>query len=92
MTLHSEIFEQPERLAALLVNQKQTVLEIAKAIKSRNIDFVFLAGRGTSDNAGRYANYLWGAHNQLPLALATPSLFTFYQAPHCSRITRNRRC
>ena len=81
MTLHSEIFEQPERLAALLVNQKQTVLEIAKAIKSRNIDFVFLAGRGTSDNAGRYANYLWGAHNQLPLALATPSLFTFYQAP-----------
>ena len=33
MTLHSEIFEQPERLAALLENQKQTVYEIAKAIK-----------------------------------------------------------
>jgi glucosamine--fructose-6-phosphate aminotransferase (isomerizing) len=24
---------------------------------------------------------LWGAHNQLPLALATPSLFTYYQSP-----------
>ena len=70
MTLHSEIFEQPERLASLLENQKQTVLEIAKAIQSRNVGYAFLAARGTSDNAGRYANYLWGAHNQLPLALA----------------------
>ncbi len=81
MTLHSEIFEQPERLASLLDKQKQTVVEIAKAIQSRNIQYVFLAARGTSDNAGRYANYLWGAHNRLPLALATPSLFTFYQSP-----------
>ena len=81
MTLHSEIFEQPERLASLLDNQKQTVLEIAKAIQARNVQYAFLAARGTSDNAGRYANYLWGAHNQLPLALATPSLFTYYQSP-----------
>jgi len=81
MTLHSEIFEQPERLAALLDKQKQTVLEIAKAIQSRNIQYAFLAARGTSDNAGRYANYLWGAHNGIPLALATPSLFTYYQTP-----------
>ena len=81
MTLHSEIFEQPERLAALLENQKQTVLEIAKAIRSRDVQYAFLAARGTSDNAGRYANYLWGAHNRLPLALATPSLFTYYQSP-----------
>jgi glutamine---fructose-6-phosphate transaminase (isomerizing) len=81
MTLHSEIFEQPERLASLLDKQKQTVIEIAKAIQSRNVHYAFLAARGTSDNAGRYANYLWGAHNRLPLALATPSLFTYYQSP-----------
>ena len=81
MTLHSEIFEQPARLASLLENQKRTVLEIAKAIRSRNVGYAFLAARGTSDNAGRYANYLWGARNQLPLALATPSLFTYYQSP-----------
>jgi glutamine---fructose-6-phosphate transaminase (isomerizing) len=81
MTLHSEIFEQPERLASLLGNQKQTVMEIAKAIQSRNVQYAFLAARGTSDNAGRYANYLWGVHNQLPLALAAPSLFTYYQSP-----------
>jgi glucosamine--fructose-6-phosphate aminotransferase (isomerizing) len=81
MTLHSEIFEQPERLASLLDKQKQTVIEIAKAIRSRNVQYAFLAARGTSDNAGRYANYLWGAHNRLPMALATPSLFTYYQSP-----------
>jgi glutamine---fructose-6-phosphate transaminase (isomerizing) len=81
MTLHSEIFEQPERLASLLDQQKQTVLEVAKAIQSHHVQYAFLAARGTSDNAGRYANYLWGAHNGMPLALATPSLFTFYQSP-----------
>lgn len=81
MTLHSEIFEQPERLASLLDKQKQTVIEIARAIQSRDVQYAFLAARGTSDNAGRYANYLWGAHNRLPLALATPSLFTYYQSP-----------
>ena len=81
MTLHSEIFEQPERLASLLDKQKQTVIEIAQAIQSRNVQYAFLAARGTSDNAGRYANYLWGAHNGIPLALATPSLFTYYQTP-----------
>jgi glucosamine--fructose-6-phosphate aminotransferase (isomerizing) len=81
MTLHSEIFEQPQCLASLLDHQKNTVIEIAKAIQSRNVQYAFLAARGTSDNAGRYANYLWGAHNRLPLALATPSLFTYYQQP-----------
>jgi glucosamine--fructose-6-phosphate aminotransferase (isomerizing) len=81
MTLHSEIFEQPARLASLLDQQKQTVIKIADAIRSRNIQYAFLAARGTSDNAGRYANYLWGAHNGIPLALATPSLFTYYKMP-----------
>ena len=81
MTLHSEIFEQPERLASLLEKQKQSVIDIAKAIQAHNVHYAFLAARGTSDNAGRYANYLWGAHNKLPLALATPSLFTYYQSP-----------
>ena len=81
MTLHSEILEQPARLENLLSSQRKTVEEIAKAIRSRDIRFVFLAARGTSDNAGRYANYLWGAKNSLPMALATPSLFTYYQQP-----------
>jgi glutamine---fructose-6-phosphate transaminase (isomerizing) len=81
MTLQSEIFEQPERLSALLSNQRLTAEKIAQAVHQHDIRWVFLAARGTSDNAGRYANYLWGAQNGLPLALATPSLFTYYNQP-----------
>jgi glucosamine--fructose-6-phosphate aminotransferase (isomerizing) len=81
MSLHSEILEQPTCLERLLSSQRKNVERIASAIKSRDIQFAFLAARGTSDNAGRYANYLWGAMNGLPLALATPSLFTYYQQP-----------
>lgn len=81
MSLHSEIMEQPDRIQALLESQRKSMQEIAKTLVSKNITYAFLAARGTSDNAGRYANYLWGSRNHLPLALATPSLFTFYQQP-----------
>lgn len=81
MSLHSEICEQPQRLAELLTGQRAAVERIADAIRDRDVRFAFLAARGTSDNAGRYAMYLWGARNGLPLALAAPSLFTFYQQP-----------
>lgn len=81
MTLFSEINEQPGRIAATLASQKKCAEKIAAEIHKRDIRYVFLAARGTSDNAGRYANYLLGALNGLPLALATPSLFTYYKKP-----------
>src|SRR5512142_3322724 len=81
MTLHSEIMEQPDRLRGFLQSQRATVEQIAKEVNDRGISYVFLAARGTSDNAGRYANYLLGGMNGLPLALATPSLFTYYRRP-----------
>jgi glucosamine--fructose-6-phosphate aminotransferase (isomerizing) len=81
MSLHPEILEQPACLERLLKSQRKTVEGIAQAIRSQEIKFAFLAARGTSDNAGRYANYLLGAMNGLPLALATPSLFTYYRQP-----------
>ncbi len=81
MSLFSEITEQPERNRSLLSLQRKAVEKIAAEIKKRDIEYVFLAARGTSDNAGRYANYLLGAMNGLPLALATPSLFTYYKQP-----------
>lgn len=81
MSLHSEILEQPERIRSLLTSQRKNVERIASEIRKRNVEYIFLAARGTSDNAGRYANYLLGAMNGLPLALATPSLFTYYKRP-----------
>jgi glucosamine--fructose-6-phosphate aminotransferase (isomerizing) len=81
MSLLSEISEQPGRIKDLLSSQRKNVERVAAEIKKRDIQYVFLAARGTSDNAGRYANYLLGAVNGLPLALATPSLFTYYKRP-----------
>jgi glucosamine--fructose-6-phosphate aminotransferase (isomerizing) len=81
MTLRMEIFEQAGVLARLLSGQMEQIEAIAQQIKRLDPAYVFLAARGTSDNAGRYANYLWGSMNGLPVALAAPSLFTYYQRP-----------
>lgn len=80
MSLHTEIHEQPVVIKNLL-GQQANIANIAASIRAKNPAYAFLAARGTSDNAGRYANYLWGAYNQLPVALATPSLFTYYNRP-----------
>jgi glucosamine--fructose-6-phosphate aminotransferase (isomerizing) len=81
MTLKTEIFEQADILERLLGGQMGEVEKIAGSIRDLAPSYIFLAARGTSDNAGRYANYLWGSMNRLPVALATPSLFTFYHKP-----------
>jgi glucosamine--fructose-6-phosphate aminotransferase (isomerizing) len=81
MSLKEEVLEQPRAISDLLATQTDSVRNIAKCIRDRNIRWVFLAARGTSDNAGLYAKYLWGAHNRLPVALAAPSLFSVYKTP-----------
>ncbi len=81
MSLHQEIHEQPAVIRHLLAAQSNQAARIASAIQEADPRFAFLAARGTSDNAARYANYLWGIANGLPLALATPSAFTLYQRP-----------
>jgi len=40
-----------------------------------------MVARGSSDNAGLYGKYLFGARNRLVTAMATPSLFTLYKQP-----------
>mgnify|MGYP005855382113 CR=1 FL=1 len=79
--LFQEIHEQPDVLSRLVARETPKIRQLAAAIKQRNISYVIIAARGTSDNAGRYAQYLLGAVNGLMVALATPSLFTIYQQP-----------
>lgn len=81
MGLRDEILEQPVVLQRLLEDQWPHIQELGKAIRGREIDYIFLAARGTSDHAGLYAKYLWGAYNRLPIALAAPSLFSVYGLP-----------
>ena len=81
MALRNEIFEQPAVLQTLLETQWAHIQTVAQAIRQREVNYVFLAARGTSDHAGLYAKYLWGTLNRLPVALAAPSIFSLYQQP-----------
>jgi glutamine---fructose-6-phosphate transaminase (isomerizing) len=81
MGLHDEIHQQPAVLARLLAERADAVREIARAIRGHDVRWVLLAARGTSDNAGLYAQYVWGSRNRLAVAMATPSLFTHYGTP-----------
>ncbi len=78
--VYREIHEQPAVLARLLQSERGTTEALAAEMQRRAIQYVVIAGRGTSDNAGRYAQYLLGAANHLYVGLATPSLFTIYDA------------
>jgi glucosamine--fructose-6-phosphate aminotransferase (isomerizing) len=81
VSLKTEIHEQPAVLSRLLERQGRTAREIVASLRGRKINSIFLTARGTSDNAGVYAQYVWGAFNRLPMALAAPSLFTLYKRP-----------
>jgi len=74
-----EVREQPETLARLLERGRAAAEEAAEAIRARGPRFAMLAARGTSDNAARYAQYLFGIHNRLAVAPSAPSLFTHYE-------------
>lgn len=78
--LESEIAEQPAALERLLSAETAAVRSLAQTLSRRRIDYVLIVARGTSDNAARYAQYLFGSALGLPVALATPSLHTRYGA------------
>lgn len=78
--LEQEILQQPQVMRNLIDRETSHVERIIREVQG-NFHYVLIAARGTSDNAARYAQYLFGAHNQLQVALATPSLFSLYQLP-----------
>ncbi len=79
--LSIDIAEQPHALNRLLNEERANITLIAQQIRERQPRYVVLAARGSSDNAARYSQYLFGTRNHLSAALATPSIFTLYQQP-----------
>ena len=78
-SLEREIREQPAALERFLAGGAP-VAAIARALRGRELGYVMIAARGSSDNAARYAQYLFGERMGLPVALAAPSLETLYGA------------
>jgi glucosamine--fructose-6-phosphate aminotransferase (isomerizing) len=78
--LERETAEQPEVAARFLDRTLPEVDLLREVLGAGRVDGVMLAARGSSDNAARYAQYLWQLRLGLPVALGTPSLHTVYGA------------
>jgi glucosamine--fructose-6-phosphate aminotransferase (isomerizing) len=84
--LEHEIGEQPEVAGRLLDRMLPLVDDLRDHLTSRGAEQVLLVARGSSDNAARYAQYLWPARAGVTVTLATPSLTTVYgRQPDLSR-------
>ncbi len=68
-------------LRRLIDVEYPNISAIAEEARAREVEYVLIAARGTSDNAATFAKYLFGAMNRLPVALAAPSLYTVYESP-----------
>jgi|YelNatPaOPRAMG01_1025707.scaffolds.fasta_scaffold10578_3 glucosamine--fructose-6-phosphate aminotransferase (isomerizing) len=75
-----EILEQPDWMDYVIEAEQEKVFALADAIRDRDIRYVLIAARGTSDNAATYAKYLFEILTGMPVALAAPSVFTLYDA------------
>jgi glucosamine--fructose-6-phosphate aminotransferase (isomerizing) len=79
MSLLGEIHEQPEVIARTARVNAGPAAQVAAL--AADCTHAVIAARGTSDNAGRYAQYVWGTRNGLSVGLTTPSLFSVYDRP-----------
>ncbi len=78
--LRLEIAQQPEVAAGMIERCWPMLDEWRSAMQLDDLDGLMLAARGSSDNAARYAQYLWSIRLGLPVMLATPSIGTVYGA------------
>jgi glucosamine--fructose-6-phosphate aminotransferase (isomerizing) len=78
MGLRDEILEQPAAARRQLASSDAAIEALAARLRDDPIDSVVIAARGTSDHAAIYGQYLLGAVNRLPVALAAPSILSLY--------------
>jgi glutamine---fructose-6-phosphate transaminase (isomerizing) len=81
MGLTEEIGAQPNITQRLLRELPAELAPLVAAARRQEVRYVLIAARGSSDHAAIYAQYALGALARLPVALATPSLFSRYDAP-----------
>ena len=79
--LEHELREQPQALARLIEKQRAYAEGTRELFARKDVQYILIASRGSSSNAARYAQYLLGRAHRVPVAFATPSLFTLYEQP-----------
>lgn len=86
MGVRDEIRQQPAVARRLLDEARADLEPLVRAARSGAVEYGLIAARGSSDHAAMYAQYALGAIARLPVALATPSLWTRYErAPRVGR-------
>ncbi|MGH3472169.1 MAG: SIS domain-containing protein [Nocardioidaceae bacterium] len=66
---------QPEVLAARSAPGMEPARQVARLLARPDVTHLVVAARGSSDNAARYAQYLYGHQLRLATYLAAPSLY-----------------
>jgi glucosamine--fructose-6-phosphate aminotransferase (isomerizing) len=79
--LDDEIAEQPDAIAHFLDMEMPAAARFQPLVRDPDLHYVVVAARGSSDNAARYAQYVFGARLRLPVALAIPSVISVYDRP-----------
>ncbi len=79
--VEAELREQPAALDRFLAAETAQAPEIVRALLREDVRYLLIVSRGSSSNVARYMQYLFGTVNRLPVAFATPSLYTVYDAP-----------
>lgn len=75
-----EIREQPKALQRTFEAERDHAADFKKFISKRNIRFIVLVARGTSDNAALFGRYLVEITTGIPVSLCAPSVHTLYGA------------
>jgi glucosamine--fructose-6-phosphate aminotransferase (isomerizing) len=74
--LEREMREQGDSLAGRAARGRVEAQAAAELLRSDDVDYLMVVARGSSDNAARYGQYLFGAEAGLVVALAAPWLFS----------------
>ena len=73
-----EIRQQPDVVRRILSEEMPRVESLVAEVRRRKIAYIYVAARGTSENAAIYCKYLMEIQHGLPVALAAPSVTTLY--------------
>lgn len=76
----AEITEQPSVIARGLEENRKTAEAISRHVRDRQIKHCIIAARGTSNHAAIYGKYLCETQLGIPVSLASPSVWTLYEA------------
>lgn len=75
-----EIMEQPDVLGRVYETNRKRIDALVEELGARGVTKAVFAGRGTSDNAAIYAQYMLGVYRGVVSALAIPSSMSAYGA------------